>query len=151
MIQNNARHGCISGTKRTTQYCHSAVEKLNDAAPQFSKSNACFWQRHRPYPSCGAAIRLCPRSSCLDDKPFNAVADKQRSEEHTSELQSLMRISYAVFCLKKKNKHNHIQHHTLNQTKFINIIHTHTRDQQHIITCNHHNTKPNVMTTVITL
>src|SRR3546814_4806436 len=29
----------------------------------------------------------------------------QRSEEHTSELQSLMRISYAVFCLKKKNRH----------------------------------------------
>src|SRR3546814_4788643 len=29
---------------------------------------------------------------------------KNRSEEHTSELQSLMRISYAVFCLKKKNK-----------------------------------------------
>src|SRR3546814_10156924 len=32
--------------------------------------------------------------------------DEQRSEEHTSELQSLMRISYAVFCLKKK-KHKH--------------------------------------------
>src|SRR3546814_8847549 len=32
-------------------------------------------------------------------------AREQRSEEHTSELQSLMRISYAVFCLKKKNKH----------------------------------------------
>src|SRR3546814_8098201 len=31
-----------------------------------------------------------------------------RSEEHTSELQSLMRISYAVFCLKKKTKHTHI-------------------------------------------
>src|SRR3546814_10438075 len=30
----------------------------------------------------------------------------ERSEEHTSELQSLMRISYAVFCLKKKNKVN---------------------------------------------
>src|SRR3546814_2174555 len=30
-----------------------------------------------------------------------------RSEEHTSELQSLMRISYAVFCLKKKNKQQH--------------------------------------------
>src|SRR3546814_5802601 len=29
---------------------------------------------------------------------------KERSEEHTSELQSLMRISYAVFCLKKKNR-----------------------------------------------
>src|SRR3546814_2735189 len=34
---------------------------------------------------------------------------KNRSEEHTSELQSLMRISYAVFCLKKKtNKHTHL-------------------------------------------
>src|SRR3546814_3812802 len=31
-----------------------------------------------------------------------------RSEEHTSELQSLMRISYAVFCLKKKNTNNNI-------------------------------------------
>src|SRR3546814_5266180 len=36
---------------------------------------------------------------------------ERRSEEHTSELQSLMRISYAVFCLKKKNKTRHnIQH-----------------------------------------
>src|SRR3546814_1632291 len=34
-----------------------------------------------------------------------AKAKELRSEEHTSELQSLMRISYAVFCLKKKNKH----------------------------------------------
>src|SRR3546814_1326249 len=33
----------------------------------------------------------------------------KRSEEHTSELQSLMRISYAVFCLKKKNNKQHIQ------------------------------------------
>src|SRR3546814_974278 len=32
-----------------------------------------------------------------------------RSEEHTSELQSLMRISYAVFCLKKKNQHSKTQ------------------------------------------
>src|SRR3546814_2331653 len=34
--------------------------------------------------------------------------DLVRSEEHTSELQSLMRISYAVFCLKKKKKEQHI-------------------------------------------
>src|SRR3546814_2396316 len=33
-----------------------------------------------------------------------AIHTKQRSEEHTSELQSLMRISYAVFCLKKKKQ-----------------------------------------------
>src|SRR3546814_2008720 len=39
-----------------------------------------------------------------------------RSEEHTSELQSLMRISYAVFCLKKKKTHKHnIQQHRLTQ------------------------------------
>src|SRR3546814_8592957 len=36
----------------------------------------------------------------------------QRSEEHTSELQSLMRISYAVFCLKKKKKLKHTSHLT---------------------------------------
>src|SRR3546814_10445084 len=41
-----------------------------------------------------------------------AVGVFDRSEEHTSELQSLMRISYAVFCLKKKNIH------------MINYIHT---------------------------
>src|SRR3546814_2737864 len=38
--------------------------------------------------------------------PLDHVAD--RSEEHTSELQSLMRISYAVFCLKKKKNRKHI-------------------------------------------
>src|SRR3546814_3197906 len=35
---------------------------------------------------------------------FQCASNGSRSEEHTSELQSLMRISYAVFCLKKKNK-----------------------------------------------
>src|SRR3546814_8115687 len=39
-----------------------------------------------------------------------------RSEEHTSELQSLMRISYAVFCLKNTTTHKHIHHHTINPT-----------------------------------
>src|SRR3546814_7347988 len=41
----------------------------------------------------------------LEPGPDHApgAADAARSEEHTSELQSLMRISYAVFCLKKKN------------------------------------------------
>src|SRR3546814_943159 len=39
------------------------------------------------------------------DRQRQADADSPRSEEHTSELQSLMRISYAVFCLKKKKCH----------------------------------------------
>src|SRR3546814_4936726 len=38
------------------------------------------------------------------------MADARRSEEHTSELQSLMRISYAVFCLKKTNNNKYHQH-----------------------------------------
>src|SRR3546814_2253316 len=48
-----------------------------------------------------------------------AEAQQMRSEEHTSELQSLMRISYAVFCLKKKN------HHTIT-TQIINDCTTNT-------------------------
>src|SRR3546814_1292954 len=38
------------------------------------------------------------------DADIAIVLERMRSEEHTSELQSLMRISYAVFCLKKKKK-----------------------------------------------
>src|SRR3546814_6995700 len=43
---------------------------------------------------------------CVEDVDQGALtgAARQRSEKHTSELQSLMRISYAVFCLKKKKK-----------------------------------------------
>src|SRR3546814_5934902 len=55
----------------------------------------------------GAFVRQQqPRRAAFDDggRDAAAVDVRQRSEEHTSELQSLMRISYAVFCLKKKNK-----------------------------------------------
>src|SRR3546814_1283646 len=41
---------------------------------------------------------------------------EERSEEHTSELQSLMRISYAVFCLKKKTNTTRPKHNTRTQT-----------------------------------
>src|SRR3546814_18280282 len=40
----------------------------------------------------------------VDEPERHVLVEKIRSEEHTSELQSLMRISYAVFCLKKKKK-----------------------------------------------
>src|SRR3546814_9586091 len=40
-----------------------------------------------------------------------------RSEEHTSELQSLMRISYAVLCLKKKKKHTYLTNDNIHNTK----------------------------------
>src|SRR3546814_8221637 len=42
-----------------------------------------------------------------EEQLAHARARVERSEEHTSELQSLMRISYAVFCLKKKKTHSH--------------------------------------------
>src|SRR3546814_13928412 len=54
--------------------------------------------------------RYCAPANCRLSQPVwrtgNSVpyiGPARRSEEHTSELQSLMRISYAVFCLKKKN------------------------------------------------
>src|SRR3546814_1854771 len=49
-----------------------------------------------------------------------------RSEEHTSELQSLMRISYAVFCLKKKKNKNDNKQPNLRQWKSHKIIQTRT-------------------------
>src|SRR3546814_8957034 len=55
------------------------------------------------------------------ETPAKPAGDKDRrlharSEEHTSELQSLMRISYAVFCLKKKKKNTNYQNTTINTT-----------------------------------
>src|SRR3546814_6603138 len=58
------------------------------------------------------SANMKPRAALHQSAPIamvRAMSKALRSEEHTSELQSLMRISYAVFCLKKK-KHN--KHHT---------------------------------------
>src|SRR3546814_9423218 len=54
---------------------------------------------------------------------------RRRSEEHTSELQSLMRISYAVFCLKKKRQYNNIQTTYRTQERTTNTTHTHNQTQ----------------------
>src|SRR3546814_6317457 len=48
--------------------------------------------------------RCADPAALFRPRQVNILAIKERSEEHTSELQSLMRISYAVFCLKKKKK-----------------------------------------------
>src|SRR3546814_6538589 len=64
--------------------------------------------RAEPYTRDGGVIRhATPMSSSISSVAAGGVlmsARDVRSEEHTSELQSLMRNSYAVFCLKKKNK-----------------------------------------------
>src|SRR3546814_8163654 len=65
----------------------------------------------------------------LTAREYDLVADRQvslRSEEHTSELQSLMRISYAVFCLKKKKKNNKI-HNSIHDKKLHNYDNHHKR------------------------
>src|SRR3546814_10573735 len=57
---------------------------------------------------CGAAPGgpLRSQRGHLQPLQLRAAGAAGRSEEHTSELQSLMRISYAVFCLKQKTKHH---------------------------------------------
>src|SRR3546814_10174910 len=57
---------------------------------------------------CGPStpvIMNCAPGNFSPSMPMNGI----RSEEHTSELQSLMRISYAVFCLKKKRKYSKVE------------------------------------------
>src|SRR3546814_8260555 len=64
----------------------------------------CFWLQSRlemGRPLVGLSIVWKRPESAVDPPCGEAMG---RSEEHTSELQSLMRISYAVFCLKKKKK-----------------------------------------------
>src|SRR3546814_6630209 len=82
------RAGCEAGFGRSSSVCSTMI-----GFP--------FWQ-------CRGHDFLAPQ----DDQPGRndeMRGDKEvlRSEEHTSELQSLMRNSYAVFCLKKKNRHTH--------------------------------------------
>src|SRR3546814_1608305 len=65
--------------------------------------------RERPFPArLNVRRRENPESRILHHRHNR----HGRSEEHTSELQSLMRISYAVFCLKKKNKHKNTKRYT---------------------------------------
>src|SRR3546814_3088322 len=86
----------------------AAVQLHQDRARGPMTGNALI----RPYAAAGASLALIPVSfTATPDGAthFTTTATLSgplgdgRSEEHTSELQSLMRISYAVFCLKKKN------------------------------------------------
>src|SRR3546814_6349190 len=64
----------------------TALERAHDRLRQFRRLLRCFERQAHFLQHEAVDVRI------------------HRSEEHTSELQSLMRISYAVFCLKKKNK-----------------------------------------------
>src|SRR3546814_4279672 len=87
-LPNNWPSGLNAGGVPRNPTCAAACDAAADGS-----AAARFW----PYRSLrDASIR--PRRSLTADSAL------LRSEEHTSELQSLMRISYAVFCLKKKKK-----------------------------------------------
>src|SRR3546814_8478374 len=71
-------------------------------------------------PQPAAFFRACFRGAAAffarTDSSCPFFRTSNRSEEHTSELQSLMRISYAVFCLKKKHQNSHAHQHYIQNT-----------------------------------
>src|SRR3546814_1742583 len=90
--------------------CHQMLPIVRN---QIAQTLPPFFDRERTNAEIGqvAPGTTTPRQLPIEPKPLTI---RQRSEEHTSELQSLMRISYAVFCLKKQNtKHNKNMYHMI--------------------------------------
>src|SRR3546814_12903539 len=85
----------------TTRF-RSAAEGTSDTSIDQVSTSAAVSPVSRPSPMASSHMRS------------SRASNSGRSEEHTSELQSLMRISYAVFCLKKKNNKN--ETHTPDET-----------------------------------
>src|SRR3546814_4508271 len=86
-------------TRTDTLFPYTTLFRSRDSSDGKVKGEVCGAVHH----AARAAIR---RSSRIRSDAFSAIMTVgARSEEHTSELQSLMRISYAVFCLKKKKNH----------------------------------------------
>src|SRR3546814_16453051 len=68
---------------------------------------------YQPIEGTWKITRGCIELLAQTRHPLTITTKSNRSEEHTSELQSLMRISYDVFCLKKKKKNQHRQYITI--------------------------------------
>src|SRR3546814_3622800 len=79
--------------------CHALAESRRRPARGANAAGPCRHFNHADLYSCGA--RTAQGLAC-ETSSARVTALMYRSEEHTSELQSLMRITYAVFCLKKK-------------------------------------------------
>src|SRR3546814_2081146 len=87
---------------------NAGIGRMEQRALSFDEVPAAIVARRRdPFGGTGNEIRhhRIDRYAGAGDEDAGLAgsAEIRRSEEHTSELQSLMRISYAVFCLKKKN------------------------------------------------
>src|SRR3546814_7925850 len=85
---------------RTPQTHHPRALRRTSAGG--GQSGACQWRTCEPRRARQAARNAARRPGDGEGRGRGPRAQHDRSEEHTSELQSLMRISYAVFCLKKK-------------------------------------------------
>src|SRR3546814_4934139 len=79
------------------------VRPRTRAAARVRPSAAGVLRRVRPPPPARLRVEAEGRGAAGAGRSRGPGCRTARSEEHTSELQSLMRISYAVFCLKKKN------------------------------------------------
>src|SRR3546814_5207660 len=66
---------------------------------------------------CSLTVAIVAARTTRANRGTRTMPMAMRSEEHTSELQSLMRISYAVFCLKKKKQTEQYQHVTTTKQK----------------------------------
>src|SRR3546814_9509139 len=86
---------------------HAAAQGCGDQAGQGGRAVAVNGQRNREARRPSGLTRAPP----ITDEE---ITMRMRSEEHTSEIQSLMRISYAVFCLKQKIHHSFITTSTIN-------------------------------------
>src|SRR3546814_1374895 len=119
------------GLKQMHLLCDSTVRRfvlllMIRPPPRSTRTDTLF-----PYTTLFRSFAPGPRGSVSDQalaqengrrerRPFRCWrlprGATARSEEHTSELQSLMRISYAVFCLKKKNQPSHNSTYTTNNS-----------------------------------
>src|SRR3546814_9527429 len=119
-------------TSATESYTYGHTLSLHDALPIPEG-----WITRRSAPSSAAAAWTACRTSVKSGWSSNGVRDvvrraiaTDRSEEHTSELQSLMRISYAVFCLNKKKYRSTRQYTRYNNPT---ITRTHTTYNHQIV------------------
>src|SRR3546814_8071060 len=87
------------GSIRTAVTASSTSPPIPPSTPK-EKTHACICPEDSRSPF-HLPPRRCPRPGAVPHQQRLGVGHRHRSEEHTSELQSLMRISYAVFCLKK--------------------------------------------------
>src|SRR3546814_9168839 len=95
---------CVARVEQSIGCCLRAALSCRALALEQLDVVAVALQRHGLADENVAAALGCRLR--LGQRYRAAVGELDRSEEHTSELQSLMRISYAVFCLKKKQKQN---------------------------------------------